>query len=300
MAGNSAEAGRTVADKVSSLLLAFTEGPSWRVSELARLVGMPSSTTHRIATELVSLQMLERDEHGQFRPSHNLRAVGGGQYAPATLPERAPPVIEDLCAVTGRRVRCGALTNLDVAYIEKQPGRQPASMFSSSAVIPAAPTALGRALLAYAPTGIVERIILSGLRRYTDVTVTTPSEFRRALAWTRANQIAVTQAELELGLGGVAMPVADRHGEVIAAIEVTLRPGESIHPVLPALVIATRSLERELSGSTGTKRADRHHHRATRVGRPNPTRNARKRVELMPVGQVGQLTAGSPTNPRRH
>ena len=40
---------------------------------------------------------------------------------------------------------------LDVAYIEKHPGPRPATAFTPAATLPAHPTALGRALLAFSP-----------------------------------------------------------------------------------------------------------------------------------------------------
>ncbi len=81
--------------------------------------------------------------------------------------------------------------------------------------------------------------------------------FRRALTVTRLTHVAVTRYELEAGACGVAMPVFGRGGEVLAAIELTVRSlGTTLQPVVVALSIATRSLSRELAGQPRQVRTD--------------------------------------------
>jgi DNA-binding IclR family transcriptional regulator len=140
------------------------------------------------------------------------------------------------------------LHELEVAYIEKQPGMAPTSLFSAAATLPAHPTALGRALLAFSPVRIVEMTILRGLRPYTPHTVVAPERFRRALAVTRLTRVAVTRFELEAGVCGVAMPVFGPGGEVLAAIELAVRDlGQGLQPLMAALAISSKSLSRELA-----------------------------------------------------
>ncbi len=177
--------------------------------------------------------------------------IGTGDACPPSIQERAPCVLEDLSAATRRRVRLGVLQELEVAYIEKQPGARPVTAFTPAATLPAHPTALGRALLAFSPAGVVEMTIMRGLRPYTQHTVTSPDRFRRALAVTRLTRVAVTRWELEVGTCGIAMPVFGHGGEVVAAIELTVRDlGKELQPVMAALSIATRSLSRELAGDS--------------------------------------------------
>ena len=97
------------------------------------------------------------------------------------------------------------------------PGPRPVTVVHPAATLPAHPTALGRALLAFSPTrrrrdGDHAR----GLRPYTPHTVTSPDRFRRALAVTRLTRVAVTRWELEAGVCGVAMPVFGPGGDVVA------------------------------------------------------------------------------------
>ena len=257
MAGNSTESGRSVTSKITSILLTFTEGNEHSLTEIARLAGLPISTAHRLTSELAAWRLLERTDDGLYRAGLPLRMIGTAHASSPSLQERAPCVLEDLSAATKCRARLGVLHELEVAYIEKQPGMAPTTLFNTAATLPAHPTALGRALLAFSPVRIIEMTILRGLRPYTSHTVVSPERFRRALAVTRLTRVAVTRFELEAGVCGVAMPVFGPGGEVLAAIELAVRDlGQGLQPIMSALAISSRSLSRELAsearyGATG-------------------------------------------------
>ena len=152
---------------------------------------------------------------------------------------------------THRYARLGVLRDLEVAYIQKEPGPRPATSFSAAATLPSHATAVGRVLLAFSSPRTVEMTILQGLRPYTAHTLTSPDRFRRALAVVRLARVAVTRWELEAGVCGVAMPIFGPGGEVVAAIELAVKDlGQDLQPVLGPLAIASRSLSRELTGGT--------------------------------------------------
>jgi DNA-binding IclR family transcriptional regulator len=130
------------------------------------------------------------------------------------------------------------------------------SSFVPAATLPVHPTAVGRALLAFAPASVVEMTILRGLRAYTPHTVTAPDRFRRALAVVRLTRVAVTRFELEATACGVAVPVFGPGGDLVAAIELTVPDlGRELQPVMAALSIAARSLSRELGAGSSTNAA---------------------------------------------
>jgi DNA-binding IclR family transcriptional regulator len=254
MAGNSTEAGRSVTNKITSILMTFTEGSEHTLTEISQLANLPISTAHRLTSELASWRLLERTTDGRYRAGLPLRMMGSGDACRPALRERAPCVLEDLARVTRCRVRLGVLQELEVAYIEKQPGPRPVSGFMPAATLPVHATALGRVLLAFAPASIVEMTILRGLRAYTPHTVTAPDRFRRALAMVRLTRVAVTRFELEATTCGVAVPVFGPGGEVVAGIELTVPDlGREVHPVMAVLSIAARSLSRELAGGSAAR-----------------------------------------------
>jgi DNA-binding IclR family transcriptional regulator len=258
MAGNASEAGRSVTSRITAILLTFTESSEHSLTEIARWARLPISTTHRLVAEMTSWQLLERTSEGLYRAGLLLRTIGREPVPCPSLEERAPYILGDLAVATGFRVRLGVLHELDVAYIEKRPGYHPVTAFNSAARLPTHPTALGRALLAFSPPRLVEMTISRGLRPYTSHTVTSPDRFRRALAITRVTRAAVTRYELEEQTCSVAMPVFGPGGGAVAAIELTLPDigVGTLQPALAALNLATRSLARELTGSSNTASVD--------------------------------------------
>ena len=108
--------------RITAILSTFLTGGSHSVTEIARLTGLPVSTTHRIAVDLASWQLLHRSADGQYQVGIILRQLGGDGWSVPVLMERGPHVVTDLCEATRRRTRLGVLTNGRVAYIEKRVG----------------------------------------------------------------------------------------------------------------------------------------------------------------------------------
>ena len=252
MAGNSTEPGQSVTSRVAAILLAFTDCNVHSLTEIARLTRLPVSTAHRLAVELAATDFLERDESGRYRVAPSLRQLGGAVWRTPTLTERSPFVLDDLSAATHRTARLGVLSGTAVNYIEKRP-HQPVTNFESAATLPAHATAVGKALLAFSPTRMADRLIMKGLPQFTRNTITAPDVLRHNLALIRRAGLAVSVGELEIGTNAVAMPVfSDR--KAIAVIELQVRDTRhELATVTAALAMACGSLSRELQGGSAAE-----------------------------------------------
>jgi DNA-binding IclR family transcriptional regulator len=248
MAGNSADAGRSVTSKVIAILLVFTDGNVYSLTEIARLTGLPISTTYRLATEMATWGMLERAEDGQYRVGTQLRVIASRPAPlPSSLHERARRVLEDLSVAAPRSVaRFGVLDGVDVAYLDKPDATHPVSMVFETQTLPAHATAMGKALLAFAAPHLVDEVIARGLPRYTPFTITSPDRLRRALSTIRLTRVAVCRRELELDGSAVAVPVFAAGGAVVAALELSVHDSRDFRLVQAPLVVAARGLSREL------------------------------------------------------
>jgi len=88
--------------------------------------------------------------------------------------------------------------------------------------LPAWVTSMGRVLLAGLPEVELDRVLaMSQIQTYTAETVTDVAELKRVLAGVRADGYACVAQELEPGLQSVAVPIIDRSGRVIAAMNVS-------------------------------------------------------------------------------
>src|SRR4051812_27296540 len=74
---------RTVASRLTAILLTFRSGSSHSLTEIAQLTGLPMSTVHRLATEMASWQLLTRTDDGRYEIGSNLPPnPRGGRRAP--------------------------------------------------------------------------------------------------------------------------------------------------------------------------------------------------------------------------
>jgi DNA-binding IclR family transcriptional regulator len=250
VAGNSADSGRSVTSKVIAILLTFTHGGIYSLTEIARLTGLPISTTHRLASELASWGILERAQDTQYRVGLPLRMIGNYASHAPEMHARARQVMEDLAAATRATVRLGVLEDCSVAFMEKPSGTRPVSIPANSSPAPAHATAMGKALLAFSSPRHVDQVIEAGLKRYTPFTLTTSERLRRSLAIIRLTHVAVARREYDVETSALAVPVFGAGGMVVAALEVDARePQTDLRPLQPALIVAARSLTRELATS---------------------------------------------------
>ena len=246
MAGNTTDAGRSVTSKVVAILLVFTNGTQFSLSEIARLTGLPMATAHRRVAELVDAGLLVRLGHALYRIGPELFRIAANPATP-TLHERARRVMEDLAeACPHGTVRLGVLDGGRVAYIEKRDPIRPVSTAFGPDTLPLHATAVGKALLAFLPPHGVDRVLPHALHRYTPFTITKPEELLRKLAATRQTYVATARQELELARYDVAVPVFGPGGSVVAALEISLRQPRDTLMAQSALTLAARMLSREL------------------------------------------------------
>lgn len=131
--------------------------------------------------------------------------------------------------------------------------------------LPAHATAMGHVLLAYLPPPLLESYLASApLGALTDRTITDRAVLRRNLQTVRRQGWAENDGESEKGVRTVAVPIFDRGGEVVAAINlaghasrVTMRELRRDHlPVLQqAATDISNSLGVSLPGPAQTLRA---------------------------------------------
>jgi DNA-binding IclR family transcriptional regulator len=116
--------------------------------------------------------------------------------------------------------------------------------------------ATGKALLAYASAAVVDAVARE-LRSHTANTITGPAELRAELKRVREAGYAINRGEWREGVCGVAAPIRDGRGSVIAAIGIS-GPVDRLKSRVakqfaPAVVEVARSISSRLgwTGSAG-------------------------------------------------
>ena len=242
--------GRSVTSKLAAIIRVFSTGDAHSLSHIARVAGLPVSTAHRLTTELVEWQFLQRTGDKRYSVGTFLTEIGVHAWHEPTIKEHARRVVEDLSAATRATIRFGVLNGLAVSYIEKRPNTRPVVAYFEGRDLPAHATAMGKALLAFSTPEIVNDVIENGLNQFTPFTVVTAAALHRELKICRMTQVAMTRQELNLNISAVAVPVFIGGGQVVGAIELTTSgAGYQLHQLQSAVLVAARGLSRELTAS---------------------------------------------------
>ena len=220
-AGGEPEHRESVAGRISSIIDAFdATSPTLTLSQLTERTGLPKSTVHRMADQLVDLRWLERTPSG-YRLGIRFFEVGGLVATRNHLRERALPYLQDLQASTHHSVHLGILEGTDVVILEKLWGHgAPTLPTRVGGRMPSHCTAAGKALLAFAPDKVVDEVIGHGLERRTGRTIVVPELFRQELATVRTAHWALETEENVAGTRCVAAPIRGS-GRAIAAVSVS-------------------------------------------------------------------------------
>jgi DNA-binding IclR family transcriptional regulator len=187
-------------------------------ADLQEMTGLAKSTTSRMLSALERGGLLERDESGGY-VAGSLFWLYAARHDPwEELVRLARPVMERVGTDTQESVHLSVLRGDKDVQVAQVDSRYLLGTRDWSQVdVPTHTSALGKVFIAWAGLDLPE----SGLARFTPKTITTRAGLQRDAAAARARGYAFTIDELEDGLTGVAVPVLDPRGEVIAALGIS-------------------------------------------------------------------------------
>jgi DNA-binding IclR family transcriptional regulator len=134
--------------------------------------------------------------------------------------------------------------------VDKADSPQPLkAMTSIGSRVPATVTSTGKALLAWLPPEALDQA-MAHVKRYTPITLTRRKDIERDLEETRLRGYAMNRGEFRVGVSGIAAPVRDRTGGVVAALGVWGAEkailGARREELAHMLIIAARDISRDL------------------------------------------------------
>ncbi|MFF0515644.1 IclR family transcriptional regulator C-terminal domain-containing protein [Streptomyces sp. NPDC004250] len=218
-----------------TVLTAFGAGrPALTLTEVAKATGLARATARRALITYEHAGLVAPAPDRAFALTPRVLSLGFPPLSRTSLPEIAQP---HLTALAGRVHESAALavlseTGEEIQYTARaSTGRVLSARVTVGTRLPAYATALGRVLLAGRPDG-----------------AGTPSDVLREV---RARGHALVDEELEAGLRAVAVPVRDRTGRVVAAVNVAMHAArrtteECVTRVLPELRRTADLIETEL------------------------------------------------------
>ncbi|QKJ20773.1 IclR family transcriptional regulator domain-containing protein [Microbacterium hominis] len=228
------------------------EHPELSLSDVARRTELTRAAARRFLHTLVALGYVRTDGR-TFALTPRVLELGFSYLSSLSLPEIVQPHLESLSRTVDESVSAAVLDGDDIVYVARVPTRRIMSVrITIGTRFPAAATSMGRVLLAGMPDAARDALLAaSPLPAHTERTITDPAALRAELDRVAAQGWALVDGELEPGLRSVAVPVHDRRGTVVAAVNVsTSATRDSVEHVreryLPPLRETAAAIDAEL------------------------------------------------------
>ncbi|MFT8245866.1 IclR family transcriptional regulator C-terminal domain-containing protein [Roseomonas sp. BN140053] len=238
-----------------SVMRAFTQqNQDMTLSDVARLVKLPRATVRRCLLTLETLGYVQSSGHF-FRLSPQVLTLAQAYLSSSVLPRVAQTFLERTSETLDDSCSCSILHGEEVIYVARSSRRRMGSLHRDVGThLPAYCTSMGRILLAALPAPELDRFFRTAtLRRITPFTLHREDELRAALEQVRRDGYCLVDQELEIDLRGLAVPVHDAAGRVVAALNVSTQAGRTPKPALldtylPALRQAVSAMRPLLVG----------------------------------------------------
>src|SRR5215208_2988491 len=187
-------------DRSARILKALASGPRrLGVSQLADQLGLSRPTVHGLLQTLQAHGFVEQDrDSDKYQLGAGLLHLGNSYLDHNELRARSIVHAERLAQSTGEAVRVGVLHGPSVVIVHHV--FRPDAVFQVlevGAQLPAHASALGKAMLAHAPAGVVEDLTAEPLTRFTQRTLSA-SALRKELQTVRETGLARERDEAVL------------------------------------------------------------------------------------------------------
>ncbi len=222
------------------------------ITDLAAALSLPPSTVHGIVSSLRAHGLVAKERGGQrYMLGPSLLKLSNVYLDSLDVRARAMRWTQDLSRRTGLAVRLGAPHFSEVLVIHHNLRPDDSQqMLETGMAIPAHASAMGKVLLAH-DVGFQRTVFSEPLRSLTGDTITDAARLTLELPAIAERGTATETDEAVLGESSIAAPIADAHGDIVAAVAVVLPTSAmpASDAVLDALRESARNISRELGAT---------------------------------------------------
>jgi DNA-binding IclR family transcriptional regulator len=211
--------------RASNVLKCFQGSKThFKISELARELGLDRSTTYRLLLSLGKCGFVEKDQKsGEYSLGVAAFEIGNMYLRRMDFIQISKPIMTELASKVQETVHLAVLSDTEIVYVEKVDS--PRSLGVMSKIGQRAPvycTALGKALLAYQPKKEVSRILDTiRLKPYTATTFRSKKKLLEELSDIRRRGYALDRREYEQDVECIGAPIRDHSGNAMAALSIS-------------------------------------------------------------------------------
>ncbi|WP_332116805.1 IclR family transcriptional regulator [Azorhizobium caulinodans] len=211
------------------VLRAFSQyKPRMTLSEVAQHTGLTRAAARRFLLTLVREGFAETDGK-RFALRPKVLELGFAYLSSLPMWEVAQPVMRDVVNTLQESCSLSVLDGEDIVYVAREPTARVMTIgLSIGSRLPAYCSSMGRVLLSGLPpaelAAFYDRV---RIEKRTPRTVPTKVALKDEVETARRQGWALVDQELELGLRSIAVPIRNRRGEVLAALNVSTHEGRT-------------------------------------------------------------------------
>jgi DNA-binding IclR family transcriptional regulator len=227
------------------------DGPM-TLAQLVQATGRPKGTVHRMLSTLVHTGFASYSRSGgHYALTLKAWRIGSSALRDFDLVNVARPTLDRLRSESGETVHLSVLEpSGEIVYVAKVVSPKSIGVQTRLGQLsPAWCTATGRSILAH-DEALAARLLAGPLQQRTPRTVTDPQEIRRILARVREDGYAVARGENHPEMGGIAAPVRDHAGRVVAAVGVAMpvyrMTTAAVRGIIPQVLAAAETISADL------------------------------------------------------
>ena len=189
------------------------------VTTVASHLRMTKGSASRLLASLVESGFLERDSARRHYLSIRLWSLGARALEHLRIADMARPLIYEAARSSGLSIYLAVIRDDNVYLLEQVTAPHGVAMSAPlSNVMPHYASAPGKAILAFCDEETLETMFSQELVGYTKHTITSREAWEKEFAEIRQQGFAVNRGEFIEDTVGIAVPIFDQSGAVVASI----------------------------------------------------------------------------------
>lgn len=211
----------SVLGRAVSVLEAAASAEGRTLREVVSMTGLPRSTAHRVAKELMDLRLLAYDPNDRrFKIGPRTIRLAYRGISTEDINAQLRPELSRLANAAGETAFFSRFCDRDVAIVLSEPPKESsrAQIIPALGVTPPHACSASRAILAFQTDEVVESLLSGPLPALTDKTLTDRTALAKELQAVRACGFALCDEEIEPGVSSIAVPVHLHHQSVLYSV----------------------------------------------------------------------------------
>lgn len=225
-----------------SIIEAFDDAhPRMTASQAGQRTGMTRTAARRYLLTLQHMGYVASDGKLFWLTPRVLR-LGRSYLESARLPRIVQAFLQRVAAGTSEIAYLSVMDGDEVVYVARNgPNRSMSTGYVLGARVPAQVTAAGLLMLALRSDAELAQWLASRpLQVFTPHTIASTERMQLEIARIRAQGWSLSEQQLDLNSRGIAVPLRDRHGVLVGALNITMPMGhesseDAVARVLPVL-----------------------------------------------------------------